>query len=166
MNFKRYAVVGAGLFVIILLLALLGGNSDIITPNSACDFMKSQNLITDGYKSDGMGGYFCISKYQMLDNKSNISYYVEGTQDEVEKLGLVLNVYNDSNVSALHEQLVNNASVLSKQALKYDLTEEDANAIRNGANTNKKVTDKWKIEVAKNIWDTKQGYDVQFIIKQ
>ena len=94
------------------------------------------------------------------------SYYVEGTQDDVEKLYLTLNVYNGSNVSELHEQLVNNANVLSKQALKYDLTEEDINAIRNGVNTNIKVTDKWKIEIAKNVWDTKQGYDVQFIIKK
>ena len=137
-----------------------------ITPNNACDYLKSQNFVTEGYKSDGMGGYFCATPYKMLDGKSNLAYYVDGTQNDVEKLSLVLNVYNGTNKVMLHEQLANNAKVLAKQALNYDLTVDNINAIKNGINTNFKVTDNWSIEVFNENWVTGLGSETQFIIKK
>lgn len=135
-----------------------------ITPNMACDYLKSQGLVTDGYKSDGMGGFFCITPYKMLDGLSSIVYSAEGTQNDVEKLELVLNVHNTSNASALHEQLVSNAKILTKQALNYDLTEENIKAIRNGLNATIKVSDKWNIEIIKDVGNS--SYRLQFTIKK
>ena len=136
-----------------------------INPATACDYLKTQNFVTDGYKSDGMGGYFCATPYKMLDGKSNLAYYVEGAQNDVEKLYLVLNVYNGTNKVMLHEQLANNAKVLAKQALNYDLTVDNINAIKNGINTNFKVNN-WNIEVFNENWVTGLGSETHFIIKK
>lgn len=135
-----------------------------IAPSNACDYLKSQGFVTDGYKSDGMGGYFCITPYKMLDSLSSIVYSAEGTQNDVEKLELGLTVHNSSNVTALHEQLVSNAKILTKQALNYDLTEENIKAIRNGLNATIKVNDKWNIEITKDVGNS--SYRLQFTIKK
>ena len=137
-----------------------------INPNIACDYLKTQGLVTNGYKSDGMGGYFCATPYKVLDGKSNVAYYVEGTQSSADKLYLSLNVYNGSNASTLQEQLANYAKTLSKQALNYDLNAENVKAIKSGANSNIDVAGNYKIEIIKNSWDTQKGFDIQFVIKK
>lgn len=135
-------------------------------PQSACSYLKNVNgLSTGGYKSDGMGGYYCCSPYKMIDGKSNIAYYVEGlSNSKANKVYLVLNVYNSSNKAKMHASLLSAARLLTKQATAQNLNSKIANSIINGKSASIKQG-KYLFEVKRENWPTGLGYELHFAIK-
>jgi len=135
-----------------------------INPQEACSYLDNiAGLNTNGYKSDGMGGYFCASDYKMLDNLSNIAYYVEGSADNVEKMYIVLNANKNSDIIKLNNELINASNQLAKKVLNQELSAEIISNIKNGKEYSGKIG-KNEIEIIKNDWSTGKGSDIQFII--
>lgn len=142
-------------------------NKFIIAPASACNYLSNVNLGTQGYKDDGMGGYFCISQSKMLAMPSNITYSVEGSQTEAQRLQLVLNVHNNStsNKQALLNELINDSKLLAKSALDYELSNNVINALNNGSNYTEQYNG-YILETYKDTYVTGNGYSMQFTIKK
>jgi len=153
--------------IIILCCILLHPlNSFAFQPRNACSYLQSINgLSTSGYKSDGMGGYFCSSPYKLLDGKSNLAYYVEGLNNlKADKVYLVLNVYNSSNKAKAHASLLKASKLLTIKAINQNLNPKIANCIVNGKSASLKQG-KHIIEVKRQNWTTGLGYELHFSIK-
>ncbi len=136
-------------------------------PQNACNYLQDINgLATGGYKSDGMGEYFCCSPYKMLDKKSNLAYYVEGPSNtKANKVYLVLNVYSQSNKASVHSSLLAASKILTKKATNEALDPKIASCILAGKSASFKQG-KYTIEVKKQVWSTGLGYDTTFSIKE
>lgn len=172
--------IGCGLLILIVLMISLlnsmgGSNDDFIPENpgystseikgfyGACNYLDDLGLYTNGYKYIDEFGYGCNSQYKMLDNKSNIAFYVDGEKNNISKVYLVLNVYNTSNKQTMLNQMLITAEKLANKATGLSLTNEIRNSILNhrvgsfslGSNT-------LKLEL--NKWSTGLGFDYKFTI--
>lgn len=172
--------IGCGLLVLIVLmisfLNTMGGSSDDFLPDNpgystseikgfvgACNYLNDLGLSTNGYNYIDEFGYGCNSQYKMLDNKSNIAYYVDGEENNISKVYLVLNVCNTSNKQTMLNQMLIAAEKLAFQATGLSLTNEIRHSILNhsvgsfsiGSNT---------VKLELNKWSTGLGFDYKFII--
>lgn len=134
---------------------------------NACNYLQEiSGFSTRGYKSDGMGGYYCCSPYKMLDDRSNIAYYVEGLSNvKANKVYLVLNVYNSSNKIKMHNSLLSTSKFLAKKAIGINLNTKIISSITNGKSASFKQG-KYIIEVKKQNWESGLGYEIHFSIKE
>lgn len=135
------------------------------SPKSACGYLNSiSGLSTSGYKYDGYE-YYCCSPYKILDgNRSNLAYYVDGTQNSAKRVYLVLNFYYGSNKKVLHNSLIEASKLLSKKSINYNLPQSIITNLQNG------TPGIWKhgantIEITKEVFTSGKGYEVHFIIK-
>lgn len=153
-------------YFILLAMIFMQVNCYAFTPQNACKYMTSvSGLSTNGYKSDGMGEYFCASNYKLLDGKTNIAYYAEGSGNNAKKVYLVLNLYNTSNKAAMMSNFVSSAKILSKNSINYTLDNVIITAMQSGKSGSWKLG-KYTIEVKKQNFSTGLGSEIHFIIKE
>jgi|GEM_PF-2903260 len=141
-------------------LALIIGSNLCFAFNneSACKYLSSINGLA-GIK-DNSG---CYTPYKLLDNKSNMAYYTERNGATTNKIYLVLNVYNTSNKTSVHNSLLQASKVLAKNSINYELNDNIVNAIKVGKSANWKYG-KYTIETKREDWRTNLGYEVHFAI--
>lgn len=155
--------------IILVLVCIFSINCQAMAfqPISASKYLQSiSGLSTGSYKPDGMGGYFACSKYKMLDNASNLAYYVEGMSDKKSSsLYLLLNVYKTSNKSKMHSNLLSASRLLTLKALNQKLNNKLVQCLLTGSPVKVKQG-KYTIEVKRDNWITGLGYSVKFIIKE
>lgn len=139
------------------------------SPYKAKAFLISEAIETGHYRDTGEDEWMACSNYVQLNDailSNNISYYVEGDNQVVNKLKLSLAVYSPEAAEAAHLRLLNAATVLYYSALGKSLPSEIERAIKLGLNNDTADGNK-KITVAKNNWPEHKlnGYDMKFKIE-
>lgn len=135
----------------------------VILPKDACTFLKEEALDAQGYKEDGMGGYFCISPAKLYDTRSNLTFYADGSLNEISKMTLELRVFNSPNSNIMINDLIKNARILSQKALNQELSNSIITAIQNRTNI-KETFNNYTLEVYNDNFNS--GYSIQFSIKK
>lgn len=139
---------------------------DTDAPNVVAAYLDEQNLVTRGYKDDGLG-YIASSPYRELSSKgvmaNNLAYYCEGTSTKVSLVKVVLNMNSPKDESNAHTELIAAARLLTKKATGKELPALVQDAIT------KKQSKTWtqegyNIAVLTKVWPTGRGYEIKFSI--
>ena len=131
----------------------------------ACNYLDNAGLYTNEYKNIDGFGYVCHSTYKLLDNNSNIAYYAEGDENNVNKVYIVLNLYKTSNKKVINDIFLQACQLLTEKATNAPLTAEIKEAISTFKAGNRQINDNL-FELNLNEWPTGLGYDYKFSISK
>jgi hypothetical protein len=142
------------------------------SPETACLLLADvPGMQTRGYKSYEVKGYGCSSPYKEIGKgtlfsiPNNLAYYVNGNQQTVNELKLVLNVNTLRDAEVSHAALAVASGLLTKRALNGDLSDEVLAALLAGR-SGKWKTGSNRIEVYRDDWATANGgYEIHFTIR-
>ena len=136
-----------------------------LNPNIACSILQDEDFITNKYIEEcvGCGDYFCASPYKIYD-LNNIAFYVNGNIDNVKKINLTLNLNNLLNEKTELKTFEKYCSILFKKISKNNLPTDIIKSI-NLSKPIKIRIDNLEIELEKEVFPSKKGYRLTFIIK-
>jgi len=144
-------------------------NTKGFNPTEACHYLDSQEICTGKYIylkfETEFGNYSCCSPYKTIDNLNNIAYYLEGDNQAVKKLYLVLNVYKDSNKAPSHNFLIESAGILFKKALNEELNREMIKSLKKGKPNKWQINDYEIIIEKEKFKEALLEYELRFIIQ-
>lgn len=159
-------------------LIRLNGNQENIKPpikdktlvvswKDACKLLEKESISTRARRKDSLG-YSCASKYIDIGNAfplpNNIAYYVLGSNTHVEKLYLVLNVYDMQDSHSAHQKFLEASSSLYLSVLQKKLPSSFIDPLsRNWSDYSKEIDGYW-VRTKHETWSTGKGYEVHFII--
>lgn len=130
--------------------------------------MSEVGLVTRGWKNHYENAFACLSPYKELGTgvplANNVAYYVEGDREKVTQVKLVLNVNNRKSASAAHEELLKAVEALSIKATGEDLPQKLKDVIKAGKQATAKIGTA-SVEVVRDNWPSKNGYEIKVIIK-
>lgn len=135
----------------------------IVGYKGACNYLDNVGLFTNEYKNIDGFGYVCHSTYKLLDSNSNIAYYAEGDENNVNKVYIVLNLYKTSNKKMMNDVFLQTSQLLTEKSTNTSMTAEIKDAISTFKAGSRQINDDL-FELKLNEWSTGLGYDYKFSI--
>lgn len=171
-------ILGVIVFIFMFILILGSGNNQTMPGQNsdgqeiifkgykgACNYLDNIGLYTNEYKDIDGFGYVCHSTYKLLDNNSNIAYYAEGDENNVNKVYIVLNLYKTSNKKVMNDIFLQACQLLTEKATNESMAGEIKEAISTFKAGNRQINDNL-FELKLNEWPTGLGYDYKFSISK
>lgn len=138
---------------------------------NACSYLGDQGLAAGEWKNYGTEDapdFGCNSPYKELGTSdglpNNIAYYVEGSETQVTKLYLVLNVNDAGQAVSAYKALLEAASALTLKVTKKPLPSKLNTAILAGTRSEVSAG-KFKIRTFEEAWPTGRGYEIHFEVQ-
>jgi len=169
------------LIVIILFTLLIGCSKNtqnqqvsesssptIVSVSQACS-MLGLNM-TKWQSSDNDGIYRCISDYIDIspnDNTNlpnNLAYYVEGTENTVNELKIVLNVNDKKYNNKAKKEFIDTSKKVYKNIKSDEFPKQLIKAISSKSNYSLS-NDNLIFSIENDIWDNQRGFSQKFIIR-
>ncbi len=138
------------------------------SPTDASNFLISR-LPVGTYQPDPLeaGRWFACSQYWQLPAvgsvPNNVAYYIQGSQDKVDTLKLVLNVNDRETSEGCCKILAALAKELTKRAEIGGITAELDGALRNAKITKTSIGGE-DVSVTRDDWPTGLGFELHYII--
>lgn len=137
-----------------------------LSPNTACTLLTDGNLPCGEYKEASPGQWEASASYIALDDSAvpnNIAYYVDGSENQVSTVRLVLNVNATSAANIALDILFSLSSKLTKEVLAIDLPVEIEDAIKSNRSVNI-TTNGNNLNVEIKQFVKNNGYEVVYTI--
>lgn len=141
----------------------IGEQDKIVGYKGACNYLDNVGLFTNEYKNIDGFGYVCHSTYKLLDSNSNIAYYAEGDENNVNKVYIVLNLYKTSDKKMMNDAFLQASQLLTEKATNTPMTAEIKDAISTFKAGGRQINNDL-FELKLNEWSTGLGYDYKFSI--
>ena len=165
-----------------LLISMMSGSNLAMgaqfTPSEACGFLSNLPFINEEtvYKLiEGTDRYACSTPYFIIQEKNpytlsnNIAYYTYGSNTDVDKLLLILNINNkkSNTIQTSKKYFIEGSSELIKKAFpdSKDKTSNIINNIKKGKYGQWNV-EGWSVSSKREDWPGGNGYDLRFEIKE
>ncbi|CAA9889869.1 conserved exported hypothetical protein [Candidatus Methylobacter favarea] len=137
-------------------------------PSQACILLNDFGLATSGWKNEYDQEFGCSSDYKQIGSgfplANNIAFYVEGNNNSVVQVNLMLNVNDRTSASSAHQELLKAAKILGNKQTGKQLSQKLIDAITKGSNTSQKIGNA-TVDIVREDWPTGRGYEVKVTLK-
>lgn len=130
-----------------------------------CSSLSNIGLAASEYKFIEGYGYSCFTPYKMLDDFSNISFYAEGREYEIEKVYIVLNFNNLSDRELIIKYFLKACKIITLKMSSSQMTEEIKEAIAT-LKTGNRIIGNYSYTLEADNWKTNSGFTYKYTIQK